>query len=126
MDAVKVVTFDDGSNIITRISEMRNDQGESLCFLITTPFLLDSMAGEDGQMNVSFGPYNIFTQDTEIRIPFSAVRSITNPKTFIYDKYLEVISAYDPAYANKMKEQDPADPDAPAAVVEDTTTGGEE
>jgi len=117
MDAVKVVTFDDGSNIITRISELRNEKGEQLCFLITTPFVLQHKAAEDGSMSVSFGPYNVYTQDTEIRIPFSCVRSITNPKKFIYDKYLEVLKPFDPVYVEKMTELDPGDPEAPPAVV---------
>lgn len=122
MDAVKVVTFDDGSNIITRINELRDGEGNSLCFVINYPFSLDSAVNEDGETSIKFGPYNIYTQDTEIRIPFNAVRAITNPKGFIYQKYLDVITPFDPAYAENMRNTDPADPDAPAAVsiVEDT------
>ena len=121
MDAVKVVTFDDGSNIITRISELRDKEGNSVCFVINYPFLLGSRIDpETNETNVRFEPFNIYTQDTEIRIPFNSVRTITNPKAFIYEKYLEVISPFDPVYAEEMLTQDPADPDQEAAVLEET------
>jgi hypothetical protein len=116
MDAVKVVTFDDGSNIITRITELRDKEGNSICFQIRYPFSLASEQDESGDTKVRFGPYNIYTQDTEIRIPFNAVRTITNPKQFIYEKYLEVIAPFDPVYAEKMLTEDPTNVDAPAAV----------
>lgn len=118
MDAVKVVTFDDGSNIITRISELRNDEGQSICFVITYPFELESYLNDSNETSIRFGPYNVFTQDTEIRIPFNAVRAITNPKKFIYDKYLEVIKPFDPIYSEKMSTMEPGDEQAPAAVKE--------
>ncbi len=116
MDAIKIVTFDDGSNAITRINELRDPDGNSLCFVLNYPFSLDSRVNDDGETNVRFAPFNIYTQDTEIRIPFNAVRSITNPKTFIYEKYLEVITPFDPVYANAMRDKDPTDPAAPEAV----------
>lgn len=103
MEKIKVVTLDDWSHIICRIVELRDSEENPVCFLVKYPFSLDNYYDEESQQtNIRFGPWNIYTQDTEIRIPFGAVRTVTNPKDFIREKYIEFLTPFDPMAAERL------------------------
>lgn len=107
MEQIKVITLDDWSHIIARIVELRDPDNNPVCFLLKYPFALDNYFDEESeQTNIRFGPWNIYTQDNEIRVPFGAVRCVTNPKEFIRDKYIEFLTPFDPMVAERLKNQD--------------------
>lgn len=106
---VKVVVLTDNTSIISRISELRSETGEAFCFLLSYPFLLENNVNEEGVTNVRFAPYNPYIQDNEIRVPFGSVKHVCEAKQFIRDKYIEVVTPFDPAWAqrelNKTEEE---------------------
>lgn len=103
MDAIKVVILDNYSSIICRISELKDEEGNGICFLITYPFLLESQVDENGNTNVRFSPFNLYIRDNEIRIPYNSVRSVCNAKSFIEEKYIEVVRPFDPVYFDRLE-----------------------
>lgn len=102
MDVVKIVILNDNTSIITRLSELKNNEGESLCFNMAYPFLLESIVDEEGTTNIRFSPYNVYIKDNEIRLPFSVVKHVCDAKSFIHEKYVEVIRPFDPVWAERI------------------------
>jgi len=98
---IKVVVLTDNTSIITRLSELKSPDGESLCFLMSYPFLLENQVDEEGKTNIRFSAYNPYIQDNEIRLGFGGCRHIAEPKNFIKEKYIEVVSPFDPVWAER-------------------------
>lgn len=95
MNDIRIVIFEN-EVVISRLSEVKTEDGNSLCLLMQYPFRLDTRIDDDGETQVSFTPWCIYTQDTEYRIPFAQVRSIGFPKKFLEEKYIEMVKPFCP------------------------------
>ena len=72
MDDIKVLLLKSGQHIITKLSELTADSGESLCFVFEVPLIIRFVSGTSEQDTViSFSPDLRITIDTLILFSFN-------------------------------------------------------
>ena len=71
-----------------------------------------------GQPGARLEAYSQFSSDTLVRIPYGEIRSVLNPRPFLEEKYIEHVSAYNPAWAEDLKDKS-NDPNAAIQVPEE-------
>ena len=92
MDDIKVLLLKSGQHIITKLSELTADSGESLCFVFEVPLIIRFVSGTSEQDTViSFNLWCPFSKSVAYRVPFEHVVTIGEPKDPILQKYIEYI-----------------------------------
>ena len=116
---IKIVMFTDGTEVICQLEDFTPPGGEqAICFLFRYPFWLRSKILEDGQPGARLEAYSQFSSDTLVRVPYGEIRSVLNPRPFLEEKYIEHVSAYNPAWAEDLKDKS-NDPNAAIQVPEE-------
>jgi hypothetical protein len=114
MEDIKIVLLKSRQHVITKLSELRTEEDEPLCFLFEVPFVItyqmDYSEENKNDVKISFSQMMPFSNTLEFRIPFEYVITIGSPKPDIVEKYIEVLKPYYPiindAEPNKLTEEE--------------------
>lgn len=89
--SINIVHLVSGEQVISKITEMRDEDGEPFCFLFQMPMTLTLIPGEkteDAQIN--YFPWSPFSGSTEFRVGFDKVISVGSPLPHVYEAYVEL------------------------------------
>ena len=91
----KVVALTTGEQIICGITELKNESGEGMCFVVAHPYLLQIIPSQDkndeGQpssFNINYVRFMACSSDTQFRIPYTSVMTIGEPEQEILETYM--------------------------------------
>lgn len=103
----KVLTLVTGDEIITFLSEMKDDQDNPVCFLITHPYRLIVIPSEElnesgnpVSFNINYVRWMPTSSDYQFRIPFSSVIAIGEPETQILETFKSKFTELNDANGN--------------------------
>ena len=103
--AVQVITLKTGDRIITELKEIFDGEGEDrkgICLLMDEPYVLhlDSSTPQylteqlGAEYQVRFSKWNPYSKDTQFKLPYDCVMTVSNPEDGLQN-----------AYENKIKEK---------------------
>lgn len=95
MESIKIILLKSGQTIITKLSELNNDEGNPLCFLFEVPFVVFT-SDKDPETKIGLSKFMSFSKSVHFRIPFNEVVTIGDPQDFILKKYVEIVQPYFP------------------------------
>ena len=71
MGSINIVHLVSGEQVITKLTEMRDKDGEPFCFLFQMPMVLSLVPGEtEDQTQINFFPWSPFSGSREFRVGF--------------------------------------------------------
>lgn len=93
---VKVLVMQSGERVIAGISEMTDEEGNGLGFIIRSPYILGmtpsgqiSSEGDPSEFQINFTKWFPFSTDIQFKIPYISVTAIGEPHENILNIYLE-------------------------------------
>jgi hypothetical protein len=100
MEDIKIVMLKNRQHVICKLSELRTETDEPLCFLFEVPFVVSysvpSENAEEKDIQIKFAQWSPFSKSLQFRVPFEQVVSIGEPKDGILQKYIELLKPYYP------------------------------
>jgi hypothetical protein len=97
MDDIKILLLKSGQHVITKLSELRAEEDEPLCFLFEVPLIVRYIAGEtEDNTMLTFNLWCPYSKSLSFRVPFDYVVTIGEPKDQIMEKYVEYIQPFYP------------------------------
>jgi len=91
MSSINVVHLVSGEQIITKLTELRDKDGEPFCFLFQMPMVLTLVPGQtEEETSVNYFPWSPFSGTTEFRIGFEKIISIASPLPDVYSAYINI------------------------------------
>lgn len=104
MESIQIVLLKNGQTIITKLSELNNDEGNPLCFLFEVPFVVFT-SEKDPETKIGLSKFMSFSKSVNFRIPFNEVLTIGDPQEFILKKYVEIVQPYFPIVSEEAYEK---------------------
>lgn len=103
MNDIKIVQLSTGHHLIAKVSEIRTEKDEPICFLLAVPMTL-SYGPETSEENVSikYAKWSPFSSSLEFRIGFDQVITISDPIQSILEKYVELVNPYYPIISTEQ------------------------
>lgn len=95
--SINVVHLISGEQVIAKLTELRDSDGEPFCFLFQMPMLLTLVPGEtESDTKINYFPWSPFSSTKEFRIGFEKIVSIGEPLPNVLDTYIELNQPYYP------------------------------
>jgi len=92
----KVLLMKSGERIIAGLSELTDQDGNGVCFVIRAPYIMGmtpagevSPQGDPTQFQINFTKWFPFSCDVQFKIPYTAVVAIGEPEPNILSVYIE-------------------------------------
>jgi len=91
MGSINIVHLVSGEQVITKLSELRDTDGEPFCFLFQMPMVLNLVPGKtDDQTSINYFPWSPFSSSKEFRVGFEKIISIAEPTANVAESYIEI------------------------------------
>ena len=91
MSSINIIHLVSGEQVIAKVSELRDNEGEPFCFLLSMPMVLDLVPGEkEPQREINFFPWSPFSSSREFRIGFEKIISIGDPLPNVFKTFVEL------------------------------------
>ena len=91
MGSINIVHLVSGEQVITKLTELRDKDGEPFCFLFQMPMVLSLVPGEtEDQTQINFFPWSPFSGTREFRVGFEKIVSIGDPLPNVFSSYVEI------------------------------------
>jgi|TARA_B100000073_G_scaffold55616_1_gene41163 hypothetical protein len=91
MGSINIVHLVSGEQVITKLTELRDQDGEPFCFLLQMPMTLTLVPGEtENETQINYFPWSPFSGTKEFRIGFEKIVSIAEPLPHVYTSYVEI------------------------------------
>lgn len=92
----KVLLMKSGERIIAGLSELTDQDGNGVCFVIRCPYIMGmtpageiSPEGDPTQFQINFTKWFPFSSDIQFKIPYTSIVAIGEPDPNILSVYLE-------------------------------------
>ena len=106
MISINIVHLVSGEQIISKLTEMRDNQGEPFCFLLQAPMKLSLVPGEtENDTQINYFPWSPFSGTREFRIGFEKIVSIGEPLPHVLDSYVEIVQPVYPLLSPEELEE---------------------
>ena len=90
---VKVLVTELGAHVVAETKQVENKEtGELIAYWVSNPRISSYSRGEDGNINVSFAPYCLISDENEFSIRASYIVSILEPRDDVRVRYEELIN----------------------------------
>jgi hypothetical protein len=97
MEDIKIVLLKTRQQVITKLSELRDENDNPFCFLMEVPLIVDiSPQSTPEDLKIAFSQLMPFSSTPAFRIPFDHVITIGDPKQGVLEKYIEIVKPYYP------------------------------
>lgn len=104
--SVNIVHLVSGEQLISKVTELRDENGEPFCFLLTMPMLLTLIPGEtEADTKINYLPWSPFSSSPEFRVGFDKIVSIGDPTGYIFETYIELNQPKYPILSQEELEQ---------------------
>lgn len=91
MTSINVVHLISGEQVITKVTELRDKDGEPFCFLFQMPMVLTLIPGEtESDTQINYFPWSPFSGTREFRIGFEKVISFGDPLPHVLTSYIDI------------------------------------
>lgn len=91
--AVKILVNAIGQHIVADVKQVeKKDTKEVIAYYVTSPRVASYSRGEDGNVNVGFGPYCLLSDENEFSISVGNIVSILEPRDDVLEQYNAVIA----------------------------------
>ena len=91
MGSINIVHLVSGEQVITKLTELRDQDGEPFCFLFQMPMVLSLVPGEtEDQTQINYFPWSPFSGTREFRVGFEKIVSIGEPLPNVFSCYVEI------------------------------------
>ena len=91
MTSINVVHLVSGEQVISKLTELRDKDGEPFCFLFQMPMVLTLIPGDaESEPQINYFPWSPFSGTREFRIGFEKIVSIGEPLPNVLDTYIEL------------------------------------
>ena len=88
--SVNIIHLVSGEQVVSKITELRDPDGEPFCFLLQMPMTLTLIPGEDNdEPQLHLFPWSPFSSSREFRVAFDKVISVGDPTKQVYEIYVE-------------------------------------
>ena len=89
MGSINIVHLVSGEQVITKLTELRDKDGEPFCFLFQMPMVLSLVPGEtEEQTQINYFPWSPFSGTKEFRVGFEKIVSIADPLPNVFSTYV--------------------------------------
>jgi hypothetical protein len=96
----KVLLMKSGERLIAGLSELTDQEGNGVCFIIRSPYIMGmspagelSAEGDPTQFQINFTKWFPFSSDIQFKIPYTSVVAIGEPDPNILSVYIEKFGA---------------------------------
>ena len=90
MKSINIIHLVSGEQVIAKVTELRDKEGEPFCFLLSMPMVLNLVPSEEGEKEISLFPWSPFSGTREFRIGFEKIISIGDPLPNVLSAYVEI------------------------------------
>ena len=91
MSSINVVHLVTGEQVITKLTELRDKDGEPFCFLFQMPMVLTLVPGQtEEETSINYFPWSPFSSSREFRVGFDKIISIAEPTANVAESYIEI------------------------------------
>lgn len=91
MTSINIVHLVSGEQVIAKLTELRDKDGEPFCFLLQMPMVLTLVPSEtEGETSINYFPWSPFSGTREFRISFEKIISIGEPLPNVLRSYIEI------------------------------------
>jgi len=91
MTSINVIHLVSGEQVISKLTELRDKDGEPFCFLLQMPMTLTLIPSEtEGETQINYFPWSPFSGTREFRIGFEKIISIGEPLPNVLDTYIDL------------------------------------
>jgi len=89
--SINIVHLVSGEQVITKLSELRDKDGEPFCFLFQMPMTLTLVPGKSEEdTSINYFPWSPFSDTREFRVGFEKIVSIGSPLPHVVSTYIEI------------------------------------
>lgn len=91
MTSINIVHLVSGEQVITKVTELRDRDGESFCFLFQMPMVLTLVPSDtEGETQINYFPWSPFSGTREFRIGFEKIISVGDPLPNVLSSYIDI------------------------------------
>lgn len=95
--SINVVHLTTGEQVIAKLTEIKDEDGESLCFLLTMPMVMTIVQTDDPQIpSMNFFAWSPFSSTREFRVGFDKIVAVADPTTQVFDTYISLVQPLHP------------------------------
>jgi len=89
--SINIIHLVSGEQVVSKVAELRDPDGEPFCFLLQMPMTLTLIPGDDGEEpQLNFFPWSPFSGSKEFRVAFDKIISVGQPTRQVYETYVEL------------------------------------
>ena len=89
--SVHIIHLVSGEQVISKVTELKTNEGEPMCFLFAMPMSLNIVPGEtEGDNQINYFPWSPFSGSKEFKVGFEKVITIGDPTRDVFEKYIEI------------------------------------
>tara|TARA_B100000073_G_C23664695_1_gene546085 strand:+ start:104 stop:451 length:348 start_codon:yes stop_codon:yes gene_type:complete len=89
---IRIVHLISGEQIITRVVEVKNSEGEPVYFEFVMPMLLTLFPPEEGEeTKINYLPWSPFSSSATFKVAFENVMSVGDVQDYVLDSYLNIV-----------------------------------
>jgi hypothetical protein len=91
MTSINIVHLVSGEQVITKVTELKDRDGESFCFLLQMPMVLTLVPSDtEGETQINYFPWSPFSGTREFRIGFDKIISVGDPLPNVLSSYIDI------------------------------------
>ena len=110
---VKVLVTELGSHIVAETKQVENkESGEVIAYWVSNPRVASYSRDDNGNINVSFSPYCMISDENEFSIRASNIVSILEPREDVVTRYNDIVN---PEVETPTTETEVTEPNEPVA-----------
>lgn len=103
---IRIVHLSSGEQVITKVTEVRDKDGDPFCFMFTMPMLLTLIPGEtEKDAKINYLPWSPFSSAVEYRVSFEKIITVAEPLDYVLDSYVNIVQPKYPVLDPKEFEQ---------------------
>lgn len=103
---IKIVHLASSEQVIAKVTEVKDKNGESFCFMFTMPMVLTLITGEtEKDTKINYLPWSPFSSAVEFKVSFDKIITVAEPLDYVLDSYLNIVQPKFPVLDPKEFEQ---------------------
>lgn len=103
---IRIVHLSTGEQVISKLDEVKDKDGDPFCYMFTMPMMLTLMTGEtEKDTKINYLPWSPFSSAVEFRVPFEKIITVAEPLDYVLDSYLNIVQPKYPVLDPREFEQ---------------------
>lgn len=95
--SINILHLTTGEQVIAGLEELKDTEGNPLCFVATMPMAMRVIATDDPENpSMNFFAWSPFSSTREFRIGFENIVAVAEPTWHVYDTYIGLVQPLHP------------------------------